>query len=446
MATKTSEAAHSHPKTSAHSGNADDKSTTCDGKCHHAEAAVAAETVLSRRRRCMFKWVIEGGKKVLYLADGSKEQGFDDGDRLSPGSKINWIKVDPRHLIILHTSRRQPHFIVILAEEDGVLEIDDYFEIKLSMLSETMVVESSSRKNHRPYDVLVKCPKDPGASCECKKMISAQKVSESLSLAISTLDDGPVKERLTTILERFESCVMEKLLEHDKKRIEQERANGFMRPYAYFGRCPKDGCVCNGGFFCNPRDRMSARGPLKIIRCPTGCTDEHGVPTWWCSICGGQHLEDENCPLPDPRKDMSTEQLAFFDSEVKAGRMQWCPECFACHSKDLNCDHVTCPRCRTEYCHGCGERFTGDYINHIIMGPVDEMHPRGHYGCRRTLIRWSAENRTGHRDWLTDSVMCSPLMQEVRVVLEDPMRPLEDEGRLFLQEIIARAIDRGSLR
>jgi len=440
MASIISEAAHSHTKTSAHSGNADDKSATCGGKCHHAEP------VLSRRRRPLFKWKNEGGNKALYLADASHEQGFHDGERLSPGSQITWKKVDPMHFGILHSSRRQLHFIVILVEDDGGLDIDDYLEVKLNMLSETMVVESSSRGDCRPYEVLVKCPKDPGAPCECTIMIPAQKVSESLSRSIFSLDDGPVKESLTTILNRFESCVMEKLMEHDKKRIDRERAEGSMRSFAYFARCPKPGCTMCNGFFCNPRDRMSARGPLKLIRCPTGCIDEHGEPNWWCTICGGKHMEHENCPLPDPRKDMSAEQLAFFDSEVKAGRMQWCPECFACHSKDLNCDHVTCPRCKTEYCHGCGERFTGDYVNHIIMGPVDEMYPRGHYGCRRTLIRWSAENRTGHRDWLIGSVMCSPLMQEVRVVLEDPMRPLEDDGRLFLQEIIARAIDRGSLR
>ena len=165
-------------------------------------------------------------------------------------------------------------------------------------------------------------------------------------------------------------------------------------------------------------------------------------------MCNSKHLEHERCKISDPRDKWDEATRDFHDKEVAEGREQYCV-CGAVYTKDEGCDSIHCPRrnCRAHICFGCGVVIDDNYVeNHIIMGPADEMHPHGRYGCRRTLIRNAVADKPGHRTWLERSVTCRPLMEDVEHVLADELRPLTDEGRVFLGGIVREALNRGVLR
>ena len=63
----------------------------------------------------------------------------------------------------------------------------------------------------------------------------------------------------------------------------------------------------------------------------------------------------------------------------------------------------------------------------------------------KTLMRWAAQDRAGHREWLRASVRSRPLMRDVQHVIDDKLRPLEEEEIEFLNEIIANAMSIGIL-
>ena len=397
--------------------------------------------------------IIKDDRKKLYRKnqkfveeDALYEQGFDDYCRPSINKKRTWKRYKPHHLIVFHESRRLKHFMALLDDSNG-LRIEDYFETKLDLILKNLIVMESGY--NMPYNIFFKCPKD---TSDCGKRCM---VELPIHVLIDQLEytkkrvNKEIKNQINIYIERIESKIMEKCLEMDQK---MRKYNG----YAKYTCCPEIGCKNTNGFWCNPVERRyeikQRVGSIikigKIITCPLGCVDEDGFKLMnWCTLCDEQHGEDEKCVIPDPRKKMSQDELQFHDDEVKAGREQWCPECFACHSKDENCDKVTCPRCNTKYCFGCGERLnSANYFEeHLTMGPVSEMYPDGHLGCRKTLIRWAAQDRAGHREWLSASIRSRPLMRDVQHVIDDKLRPLKEDEKEFLNEIIANAFSLGIL-
>ena len=380
--------------------------------------------------------------KNIVEEDALYEQGFNDGCRPSIDKKKKWKKFKPFHIITFHQTRRIKHFMALLDDSNG-LKIDDYFQTKLDLILKNLIVMESEYGNAMPYKIYFKCPKDTGdCGKECMVEISIDILIDQLENTKKKVKKE-IKDQITIYLDRIKGKIIEKCLEMDKK---MRKYNG----YAKYTCCPEIGCKNSNGFMCNPVEReyiikqglRNIRKIGKIITCP-----ENGCEKKWCTLCEEDHEENEKCIIPDPRKKMTKEELQFHDDEVKAGREQWCPECFACHSKDENCDKVTCPRCNTKYCFGCGERLnSANYFEeHLTMGPVSEMYPDGHLGCRKTLIRWAAQDRAGHREWLRGSIHSRPLMRDVQFVTDDKLRPLEEEEKEFLNEIVVNADSLGIL-
>ena len=267
--------------------------------------------------------------------------------------------------------------------------------------------------------------------------------------------DNTSKDKLRILRERFESAVMEKILAFDANEVKKPVESGFQNPVAHYTRCPRTGCQYCNGFHCNPIERRQPSGRVcKIVYCPDfECRNEDGWPTYWCTICNKKHKEHERCQLQDPRADMSPEDLAFHDKEVREGREQVCP-CGAFYFKDLKCDSVSCkrPGCGIHFCFGCGEEIGNAYASdHMTSGPR-ENHPGQQWGCRRTYARKAASNeesayRTIVREWLFGSLNSRPLMEAARFVLNDPLRPLQEgKGKEWLSELVAQAVDAGTIK
>ena len=57
-------------------------------------------------------------------------------------------------------------------------------------------------------------------------------------------------------------------------------------------------------------------------------------------------------------------------------------------------------------------------------------------------MRWAAQDRAGHCEWLPGSVRSWTLMMDVQHVTDDEFRPLKKE---FLNKIVANAVNVGAL-
>lgn len=468
---------------SAHGGHAEEKVTA---ECKHtgACASLSCSSCIekpSSRRRTLFRdtWVCHcKGKCPAELPAKGKGKGkgkkakcptrqkvkqiasthlhtemcFDDGDRAKKGEAFEWITIIPWMMMVLHKSRRLTHHLWIIDPETG--ELDGYLEPKLRMLTDSLQVVISLKSSGGPYSVLVQCPKDRGDCKECKMQIDSSVVVNGLALAVDNMSDGAPKDRLVQLQRRFESAIMQAILAFDKERCKEMEKYRYASPYREYTCCPRVGCTYCNGFRCNPKDRRLPNGRIgKIVRCPDPDCQQEGEPTWWCSLCDKKHLEHERCPLPDPREGMSPEDLAFHDKEVREGREQVCP-CGAFHMKDAGCDSVHCPRrgCGRHICFGCGAEIGSGYTTaHMTVGPREHHPGTTHWGCRRTYARKAASNedseyRTEVRAWLLRSVNSKALMVEAQFVLTDPLRPLEEgEGKEWLADLIARAIEQGTL-
>lgn len=89
-------------------------------------------------------------------------------------------------------------------------------------------------------------------------------------------------------------------------------------------------------------------------------------PIFICRSCGHKSCtihnvpwhEGELCADYDVRiahaKEVATDNAA---SEAEVAKMKVCPKCKAPFKKNGGCDHMTCTRCRFEFCHLC----LGDY-------------------------------------------------------------------------------------
>lgn len=394
-------------------------------------------------------------------------QAYDDEERQEIGVPIEWVTNVAWKWIIMCKTRRQTHHLHVIDPKSG--DLDESLEPILELLTKSLQVKSfnveslqvklAPGKSYEPYVATVQCSKDRGAHKECTRRIDASVVSKGLALAHANMHDGAAKERLALLLHRFESAVMEAFLASDaervKKALEQALEQARDNVATEFTRCTREGCIYVNGYRCNPSERRLPNGQFtKITRCPDeGCRNEDGEPTWWCTLCGKKHMEHEHCPLPDPRADMSAEDLAFHDAEVRAGREQVCDGCGAHYAKDEGCDSVRCSRrgCGRHMCFGCGAEIGDAYIrDHLTYGPR-EHDVEYHWGCRRTFVRKAASNEKSDyqkvvRAWLLESVNSPPLMVEARFVLNDPLRPLDEgEGKEWLTTLVARAIEKGTL-
>jgi len=468
---------------SAHGGHAEEKETAGRKQmCACASVKCSCEDEkLTSRRRSLFRetWVCRckddcpaktpvkaKGKKAKKVTCPTRQKVqqiasshvhteicFDDGERPTVGDEFTWVTVTPWMMLVLHKSRRLTHHLWIVDPETG--ELDGYLESKLRMLTESLQVRHAIRRGpNGPYAVGVQCPKDRGDCKECKTHIDTSVVVKGLVRAVSMMSEGTSRDRLVQLLRRFEGAVMQALLAFDAERVKETQEYGYANPYAEYTKCPRTGCAYCNGFRCDPRERRLQNGrTAKIVRCPDPRCLTDGDPTHWCSLCGRKHMEHEHCPLPDPRAEMSPEELAEYDKEVRAGNLQVCV-CGAFHAKDDGCDSIHCPRrgCGRHICFGCGAEIGDEYTNaHMTVGPR-ELHPgTTHWGCRRTYARKAASNeeseyRTEVRAWLLRSVNSRTLMVEAQFVLRDPLRPLEEgEGKVWLAALVARAIGEDTL-
>lgn len=391
-------------------------------------------------------------REVLLIANQDSQICWSDG-RPKIGDDLNWYEVTPWMILILCKTRRQTHHIEIINPETGC--INEYFTHMLDMLIRSIKVDYPKVKQkptHYPYFVSVECIKDHGEYTECHRLIPVTVISKGIALAQANVIDNSSKDELTILLERFESAVMEAILAFDSEKVKKDVESGFRNPIAHYTRCPRPGCQYCNGFHCNPIERRKPCGRVsKIIQCPDPeCRNEDGENTYWCTICNKKHLDQENCPLPDPRAEMSKEDLEYHDKEMREGREQVC-KCGTFYTKDQNCDSVHCkrPGCLAHFCFGCGAEIVGNYTtNHMTYGPRENHPGIDQYGCRRTYARKAASNeeseyRTRVRAWLIRSISSRPLMEEARFVLNDPLRPLEEgEGKDWLDALVAQAVAR----
>jgi hypothetical protein len=370
------------------------------------------------------------GKLYMTPRHVEEMQAYDDEERNKVGVPRGQMVLKPRPCVHTCKSRRKIHFVNL--EDPSFLHILDL------MIAKTQVVENNRHNPEvAPYNVYLQCSKDRGDSCkECKKLLDADKfVTDLLAVLPSCTEER--REDVQRGINKLQAHIMNVILAKDTEIREH---SGFAR----YSICPRGGCPCATGFRIQ-RDRYEF---AKVIRCPhPGCMTD-GEPSWWCSLCNTKHHEHQRCVISDPRDMWDEATRAFHDKEVAEGREQYCT-CGAVYGKDEGCDSIHCPRrnCQAHICFGCGVEIDDNYVeNHIIMGPPDEMHPHGRYGCRRTLIRNAAADKPRHRQWLEASVRCRPLMRDVEAVLADELRPLDDAGRIFLSGIVREALNMGTIR
>ena len=357
------------------------------------EQAKDKDIKLSRRRRRLY------GKDWCQFY----EQGYDAQDRPKPGAKP--IKTLANTFVELHKSRRIKHIIDIN---------DPSLRSKLEMIADTMKVEYPSL--YREFILRAQCCKDRGhANKECKFKLDPYRLVKMIQVAIPKCD-ADRQEDVRTCLNMFEARIMDVLLAEDLKLRDR-------RGYALYSICPLQGCPCATGY------RIPNPGSV-FVQCPSCGTE-------YCTKCSHQHLPNERCVLPDPRAQMSPEELEGHDNMVADGEEQWCT-CGAIYGKDDACDSVHCARagCRRHFCFGCGEEIDNYYTaNHTIMGPPEEANPEGQWRCVRTLVRRAVADKPSHREWLIASLDNDRVRSAISFILRDPLRPLADPEREYLQSV-----------
>ena len=104
-----------------------------------------------------------------------------------------------------------------------------------------------------------------------------------------------------------------------------------------------------------------------------------------CWKCGYQIIdEDESCPMNCPEckektckkcgkknhpsrtcEEADIEPMRFVEDMMSKSIVRECPSCHLHYFKEEGCNHMTCTRCKTEFCHLCLAVITGHVSEHF---------------------------------------------------------------------------------
>lgn len=68
-----------------------------------------------------------------------------------------------------------------------------------------------------------------------------------------------------------------------------------------------------------------------------------------CKLCGKKFHPGRSCDLAD------VDPNRIVEMKMSEAIVKICPKCKTQYVKDEGCNHMTCPRCRTEFCYICGQ-------------------------------------------------------------------------------------------
>ena len=144
------------------------------------------------------------------------------------------------------------------------------------------------------------------------------------------------------------------------------------------------------------------------------------------------------CPLSDPRKRMTPDELAQHQAMVDSGEEQWC-RCGTPYGKDDGCASVTCtiPSCKYHFCFGCGGELDDNYMNyHVMNGP--DINRVLNWVCCKTFVNRALKKHDGMREFIASSLECVNLRMAIHDVVNDPNVQITGEPLEWIKEIMAR--------
>lgn len=77
-----------------------------------------------------------------------------------------------------------------------------------------------------------------------------------------------------------------------------------------------------------------------------------------CKSCGKKDHPGRTCDQAD------IDPNRIVESRMSEAIVKACPKCHLQIIKDEGCNHMTCPKCRTEFCYLCGANITGNVSEH----------------------------------------------------------------------------------
>lgn len=101
-----------------------------------------------------------------------------------------------------------------------------------------------------------------------------------------------------------------------------------------------------------------------------------------CNYVG--FCDDESCPMACPKCEQKTcvkcmkkyhpnrtceeahiDPMRFVEKDMSESIIRPCPHCHTQFLKDGGCNHMTCSKCKTEFCNLCGQNITGHVSEHF---------------------------------------------------------------------------------
>lgn len=132
------------------------------------------------------------------------------------------------------------------------------------------------------------------------------------------------------------------------------------------------------------QDWLSKQSNIK--HCPTpdckhafinesGCQSNKECPGChivYCTQCMSKHPDYLSC---DAARDQLTSAEDKANHQWKAQHSKQCPECHTFIEKNNGCDHMTCSKCRYEFCWKCLQKYPCDILRcQDIAGQPAEVH------------------------------------------------------------------------
>ena len=77
-----------------------------------------------------------------------------------------------------------------------------------------------------------------------------------------------------------------------------------------------------------------------------------------CKKCEKKYHQGRTCEEAD------LDPNRIVEKKMSEAIVKQCPKCHTQFIKDEGCNHMTCPRCRTEFCYLCGKVITGQVSQH----------------------------------------------------------------------------------
>lgn len=171
---------------------------------------------------------------------------------------------------------------------------------------------------------------------------------------LNTMIDIALREKSTAEL-RCIHCKKRKLNFDDMSRItnDREKMNGLLEILlhetlaidAHAKQCPTANCK---NVFCND-DSF-----IEIIRCP-GCNETY------CRQCCHSHSVKQTCEKAKVERERDAKNGTSATAQWLKQNTKPCPKCNTAIEKNEGCNHMTCSKCRYEFCWKCLKKYTGLY-------------------------------------------------------------------------------------